>query len=312
MHRWTHRACRSRRRTFSSCVGLGSEPRRRLHADQEVPPRRAAGPARCGDRTGQGHDPPVSINADPESDSPSVGSEEAAADLSVVTTVQAGSRSGRWRWRTPAALYRLISTPVLRAVLGWDLARRDVRWVPAVSGTCLEVGSGGGFYTGPLARHLPSSGTLLSLERHHGSLAALRSRLADRPGRHPAAGVRRRHLPAARGGQRGRRVPRLLPGGDARSVPCGRRGPPRAAARGPARRVPVAPGDHPATARPRPRPTCTSSSTSSGSGSDRRTSGCASAGPTSSPTPPTPRRSARRPAQSDGADRVPGAARDSS
>ena len=91
----------------------------------------AAGPARCSDRTGQGHDPSVSINADPERDSPSVGSEEAPADLSVVTTVQAGSRSGRWRWRTPAALYRLISTPVLRAVLGWDLARRDVRWVPA-------------------------------------------------------------------------------------------------------------------------------------------------------------------------------------
>ena len=124
----------------------------------------------------------MSSNADPESDSLSVGSEEAPAELSVVTTGQAGSRAGRWRWRTPAALYRLISAPALRAVLGWDLARRDVRWVPAESGTCLEVGSGGGFYTGSLARHLPSSGTLLSLERHHGSLTVLRSRLADRPG----------------------------------------------------------------------------------------------------------------------------------
>lgn len=124
----------------------------------------------------------MSSSAEPESDSPSVGSEEAPADLTVVTTVQQGSRAGRWRWRTPAVLYRLISTPALRAVLGWDLARRDVRWVPAGSGTCLEVGSGGGFYTGALARHVPSSGTLLSLERHHGSLAVLRSRLADRPG----------------------------------------------------------------------------------------------------------------------------------
>jgi SAM-dependent methyltransferase len=124
----------------------------------------------------------VSSNADPERVSPSVGSEDRPADLSVVTTGQAGSRSARWRWRTPAVLYRLISTPALRAILGWDLARRDVRWVPAGAGTCLEVGSGGGFYTEPLARHLPPSGTLLSLERHHGSLVALRSRLAERPG----------------------------------------------------------------------------------------------------------------------------------
>ncbi|MDD7920835.1 class I SAM-dependent methyltransferase [Actinomycetospora callitridis] len=124
----------------------------------------------------------MSSNAAPERDSPSVGSEEAPADLSVVTTGQEGTRAGRWRWRTPAALYRLISTPALRAVLGWDLPRWDVRWVPAEPGTCLEVGSGGGFYTGPLTRHLPSSATLLSLERHHGSLTDLRSRLADRPG----------------------------------------------------------------------------------------------------------------------------------
>ncbi|WP_328303028.1 class I SAM-dependent methyltransferase [Actinomycetospora sp. NBC_00405] len=124
----------------------------------------------------------MSSNAGPERDSQSVGSGEAPADLSVVTTGDVSSRAGRWRWRTPAVLYRLISTPALRAVLGWDLPRWDVRWVPAGSGTCLEVGSGGGFYTGPLARHLSPSATLLSLERHHGSLTALRSRLADRAG----------------------------------------------------------------------------------------------------------------------------------
>jgi SAM-dependent methyltransferase len=88
----------------------------------------------------------------------------------------------RRRWRTPEALYRLISTPLLRAALGWDLARWDVRWVPARSGTCLEVGSNGGFYTGALARHLCGSAKLVSLEPHHSSLVVLRRRLADRRG----------------------------------------------------------------------------------------------------------------------------------
>lgn len=91
-----------------------------------------------------------------------------------------GDRPVRQRWQTPAALYRLISTPVLRAVLGWDLARRDVRWVPVRSHTvCIEVGSNGGFYTGALARHLRGSGTLIAMEPHRGSLEALRRRHAD-------------------------------------------------------------------------------------------------------------------------------------
>lgn len=88
----------------------------------------------------------------------------------------------RRRWRTPEPLYRLISTPLLRAVLGWDLARWDVRWVPAGPGTCLEVGSNGGFYTGALVRHLGRSSTVVSLETHHGSLVDLRRRLVDRRG----------------------------------------------------------------------------------------------------------------------------------
>lgn len=86
----------------------------------------------------------------------------------------------RRRLRTPAGLYRLISNPALRAILGWDLAARDMRWVPVSPvGTCLEVGSGGGFYTGALARRLPSSATLLTLDPDPGSLAALRGRPGD-------------------------------------------------------------------------------------------------------------------------------------
>lgn len=87
-----------------------------------------------------------------------------------------GLSAGR-RWRTPATLYRLISNPALRAILGWDMARRDVRWVPVRPlATCLEVGSGGGFYTRALARRLPPTGTLLTLDPDPGSLDALRRR----------------------------------------------------------------------------------------------------------------------------------------
>lgn len=83
----------------------------------------------------------------------------------------------RRRFHTPAVLYELISNPALRAVLGWDLARRDVRWIPARPGaTCLEVGSNGGFYTGALARHLRASATLVALDPHRDSLEALRRR----------------------------------------------------------------------------------------------------------------------------------------
>jgi SAM-dependent methyltransferase len=74
-------------------------------------------------------------------------------------------RSERPWPRTTARHYPLISNRFLRAVFGWDLARRDVRWVPAGDGTrCLEVGSGGGFYTGALARRLASRATLFALD----------------------------------------------------------------------------------------------------------------------------------------------------
>jgi len=137
-----------------------------------------------------GHDPCVSTNADSERSAGSGSLDTGhgtrpgvvARDHDGPSAPGHGDRPGRRRWQTPAVLYRLISTPVLRAALGWDLARWDVRWVPVRPGPCLEIGSNGGFYTGALARHLRASGTLISLEPHHGSLAVLRRRLADRPG----------------------------------------------------------------------------------------------------------------------------------
>ncbi|QFU90656.1 class I SAM-dependent methyltransferase [Amycolatopsis sp. YIM 10] len=86
-------------------------------------------------------------------------------------------------WRTPAAFYRLISSPALRAAFGWDLRSRDVRWVRPVEGmTCLEVGSGGGFYTKALAGHLGAGSELIALDPDAGSLEVLRERLTGAPG----------------------------------------------------------------------------------------------------------------------------------
>ncbi|AXB42993.1 class I SAM-dependent methyltransferase [Amycolatopsis albispora] len=86
-------------------------------------------------------------------------------------------------WRTPAALYRLISSPALRAAFGWDLRGRDVRWVRPVEGmTCLEVGSGGGFYTKALARHLGAGSELIALDPDAASLEVLRQRMTGAPG----------------------------------------------------------------------------------------------------------------------------------
>ncbi len=135
----------------------------------------------AGDGTGPREEVPVDRLVVTETGGPRSVSVERDHDDRPSDTHYRG-QPARGRWRTPAALYRLISTPVLRAVLGWDLARWDVRWVPVGAGTCLEVGSNGGFYTGALARHLSGSATLVSLEPHHGSLVALQRRLGDRPG----------------------------------------------------------------------------------------------------------------------------------
>lgn len=80
-------------------------------------------------------------------------------------------------------LYRLISQPALRAVLGWDVARRDMGWIlPPAGLPCLEVGSGGGFYTIELARRLGRDGRLLALDPDPASLTRLRTQAAVRTG----------------------------------------------------------------------------------------------------------------------------------
>jgi SAM-dependent methyltransferase len=103
-------------------------------------------------------------------------------DLDVHTTATpAPGVSGGWR--TPAALYRLISSPVLRMVLGWDLPRHDLRVINRRPGTvCLEVGSGGGFYTEALKTHLGDGNTLIALDPSPSAMRSLQHRLAGVPG----------------------------------------------------------------------------------------------------------------------------------
>ncbi|SDP81095.1 class I SAM-dependent methyltransferase [Lentzea jiangxiensis] len=103
-------------------------------------------------------------------------------DLKTSTTDPArpGVRGG---WRTPDRLYRLISSPVLRMILGWDLPRYDLRVVERRAGTvCMEVGSGGGFYTTALKTHLGSENTLIALDPSPSAMQSLRHRLDGVPG----------------------------------------------------------------------------------------------------------------------------------
>ncbi|MFB9903430.1 class I SAM-dependent methyltransferase [Allokutzneria oryzae] len=83
-------------------------------------------------------------------------------------------------WRTPAVFYRLISSSVLRAVLGWDFPAHNLRqWVePGTGTTCVEIGSGGGFYTRPLRAHLGEKNTLVALDPAASSMMALREKLS--------------------------------------------------------------------------------------------------------------------------------------
>ena len=103
-------------------------------------------------------------------------------DLKTGTTLppQEGVRGG---WRTPDRLYRLISSPVLRMVLGWDLPRHDLRVISRRPGTvCLEVGSGGGFYTAALKTHLGAENDLIALDPSASAMQALRHQLDGVPG----------------------------------------------------------------------------------------------------------------------------------
>jgi ubiquinone/menaquinone biosynthesis C-methylase UbiE len=89
----------------------------------------------------------------------------------------------RGGWRTPAGLYRLISSPVLRAILGWDLPRYDVRVIGRHPGAvCLEVGSGGGFYTKALKTHLGHDSTLIALDPSSRGTQSLQEQLDGLPG----------------------------------------------------------------------------------------------------------------------------------
>ena len=103
-------------------------------------------------------------------------------DVKTSTTrpAQPGVRGG---WRTPDRLYRLISSPVLRMILGWDLPRYDLRVINRRPGTiCLEVGSGGGFYTTALKAHLGSENTLIALDPSPSAMRSLQHRLDGVPG----------------------------------------------------------------------------------------------------------------------------------
>ncbi|GHH39386.1 class I SAM-dependent methyltransferase [Lentzea cavernae] len=89
----------------------------------------------------------------------------------------------RGGWRTPDRLYRLISSPVLRMILGWDLPRHDLRVVSRHPGRiCLEVGSGGGFYTTALKAHLGSENDLIALDPSPSAMRSLQHQLNDKPG----------------------------------------------------------------------------------------------------------------------------------
>jgi ubiquinone/menaquinone biosynthesis C-methylase UbiE len=88
---------------------------------------------------------------------------------------------------TPPIIFDLISQPVIRFVLGWDLVDRDVCWVQPrdrdADGrpmTCLEVGAGGGFFSAGLKRHLGPGSTLVTLDLSHEAMHRLVQRAAKR------------------------------------------------------------------------------------------------------------------------------------
>lgn len=75
------------------------------------------------------------------------------------------SNSVRGGWRTPASLYKLITSSLLRTALGWDRPQRDVLWVrPRPNCICLEIGSGGGYYTRALKSRLGPESVLIALD----------------------------------------------------------------------------------------------------------------------------------------------------
>lgn len=77
---------------------------------------------------------------------------------------------------TPPALFRIISGG-FRTRFGNDDPARDVRWVPAEAGSvCVEVGTGGGYYTEALDRHLGPATTFVTLDLSHEHVRRVRER----------------------------------------------------------------------------------------------------------------------------------------
>jgi len=86
--------------------------------------------------------------------------------------------SGRPRsLRTPSWAYWLFSRPTLRFLFGWDLRSRDVRWVRPTPERVVEVGAGGGFYTGQLSRWVGPGGMVVALDPSGSALATLSARI---------------------------------------------------------------------------------------------------------------------------------------
>lgn len=79
--------------------------------------------------------------------------------------------------RTPAWAYWLISRPALRIALGGDVRRRDVRWIRPGPGRVVEVGAGGGFYTGHLRRRVGQGAVVVVTDPDPAAVAAIGSRL---------------------------------------------------------------------------------------------------------------------------------------
>lgn len=77
---------------------------------------------------------------------------------------------------TPPALFRIISGG-FRTRFGNDDPERDVRWVPQdPGGVCVEVGTGGGYYTAALDRRLGPKSTFVTLDLSPAHLLRVRER----------------------------------------------------------------------------------------------------------------------------------------
>lgn len=83
---------------------------------------------------------------------------------------------------TPPAMFRMISGG-FRTTFGNDDPERDVRWVPQdPGGVCVEVGTGGGYYTEALDRRLGPKATFVTLDLSHEHVLRVRERSRSKGG----------------------------------------------------------------------------------------------------------------------------------